>query len=90
MVGTTCTSTTTTMIDISLTKEDAIALLLLINREQSIYTTDLTCTPASVVRLRAILNDLDSQTGCPGGIGKQNETRGLTDPPFFMPYYKGG
>ena len=49
------------MIDISLTKEDAIALLLLIDREQSIYTTDPTCTPASVVRLRAILNELDTK-----------------------------
>ena len=48
------------MIDLSISKEEAVALLLLVDREQSIYTKDPTCTPASVVALRSLMAQLET------------------------------
>ena len=41
------------MINVELTREEAISLLLLIDREQELYSTDHTC-PARVAYLREV------------------------------------
>ena len=47
------------MINLELTREQAISLLLLIDREQADYTTGAAC-PARIVYLREVLAQLDS------------------------------
>ena len=47
------------MINLELSREQAISLLLLIDREQSLYSTDATC-PARVTYLREVLAQLDA------------------------------
>ena len=46
------------MINLELTREQAISLLLLIDREQDVYSTDHTA-PARIVYLREVLDNLD-------------------------------
>ena len=47
------------MINLELSREQAISLLLLIDREQALYATDHTC-PARVVYLREVAAQLDA------------------------------
>ena len=47
------------MINVELTREEAISLLLLIDREQELYSTDHTC-PARIAYLREVCAKIDA------------------------------
>ena len=49
------------MIDLSLTQEQAVAILLLINREQGIYSQDPAVCPSRVLELRNVMFEIDAK-----------------------------
>ena len=49
------------MIDLSMTKEQAVAVLLLINREQALYSRDPSVVPLRVTYLRDLMETIDQK-----------------------------
>lgn len=49
------------MINLDLTKEQAIAFLMMLEKEQDGYTYDPVCVPARIVAIRALMVELDGK-----------------------------
>jgi hypothetical protein len=49
------------MINLELTKEQAVAMLLMLVDEQTGYTEDPVCVPARIVEIRSMIADLDAK-----------------------------
>ena len=49
------------MINLELTKEQAVAMLLMLVSEQNGYTHDPVCVPSRIVEIRAMIADLDAK-----------------------------
>ena len=49
------------MIDLQLTKEQAIAFLMMLEREQTGYTFDPVCVPPRIVAIREMMAVLDGK-----------------------------